>query len=169
MMVLMTSTRAVAELVVRIKVVIVVTSEVVLLLLLLLSAPKEESLLSPGVKEVLWLSSCSWMTNIFRERQMEMGLLKCYGLATLSLVDGNIAIKKISLHRLYYLVKERSPVIEPRLLRLGNIPAASPLLTDRTESNCSQNCCFISRLTLNYWPVITTDLTILELQRSSNV
>ena len=58
-MVLMTSTRAVAELVVGIKVVIVVTSEVVLLLLLLLSAPKEESLLSPGVQEVLWLSSCS--------------------------------------------------------------------------------------------------------------
>ena len=165
----MASARAGAELVVRIKMVIIVTSKVVLLLLLLLSAAKEESLLGPvGVQKVVLLSSCSWMTNIFTERQM--GSLKCYGLATLSLADGNIAIK-VSLHHLYYLVKERSSVNEPRLLKLENIPPAFPPLTGWTETNCSQNCCFISRLTLNYWEATgqwqTPDLTILELQRSS--
>ena len=64
----MASTRAGAELVVRIEMVIVVTTKVVLLLVLLLSATKEESLLgSVGVQKVVRLSSCSWMTNIYRK------------------------------------------------------------------------------------------------------
>ena len=83
-MMLMAPTRAVAEPVVRIKAVVIVARKVVLLLLLL-PAPKEESLLSSvGVQKVLWLSSCSWMTNIYKKTD---GKSKCYGLATLGLGD----------------------------------------------------------------------------------
>ena len=91
---------AVTELIVRIKVIIIiVTSSEIILLVLLLAATKEESLLRSGVQKVIWLSSssssCSWMTNIYIYKR-QMGNLKCYGLATLSLADGNIAIKSFT-------------------------------------------------------------------------
>ena len=83
MMVLMSPTRAVAEPVVRIKAVVIVARKVILLLLL--AAPKEQPLLSSvGVQKVLWLSSCSWMNNIYKKTD---GKLTCYGLATLGLGD----------------------------------------------------------------------------------
>ena len=68
-----TPSRAVTELVVRIKmVIIIVTTSKVILVLLLLSATKEESLLRPGcVQKVIALSSCSWMTNIFTKDRWE--------------------------------------------------------------------------------------------------